>query len=354
MMNIIDRYIFSNVVLGSLLVLLVLALLDTFFVFLGELDTVGKGNYGYLQAFLYMIYTLPRRFYDYAPTAVLLGSLVALGGLAARSELVAIRAAGMSIMRFVWSVLKAGLFLAFVIFVLGEWVAPAAEQKAETLRTQALSKRLATNKGAGLWVRDGHRFVHASGVLAEKELLDVSVYEFDGLTLKQVIRAKSAKAAEDGGWIMNDLNYLTISESGITRKQVPSEVWKRLVADNLFDVLRVKPKSMSARNLYTYIDYLEENSLDSSQYRLAFWNRFMTPMSTLVMLLLALPFVFGSQRTGGAGGRVFIGIMLGVGYFLLSNLLNQMGLVYGLPPLLSAIAPLLAFGSVGVFMLRRV
>lgn len=353
MMNIIDRYVFNHVVLGSFMVVLILALLDTFFVFLGELDTVGKGNYGYLQAFLYIVYTLPRRFYDYAPTAVLLGSLVALGGLAARSELVAIRAAGMSVIRFVWSVLKAGLFLAFVIFMLGEWIAPAAEQEAETIRTQALSQRLATNDGAGLWVRDGKRFVHASGVLAEKELLDVSVYEFDGLTLKQVIRAKSAKAG-DAGWIMHDVRYLNIAGASITQSRVETETWDRLVAENLFEVLRVKPKSMSARNLFTYVDYLKQNNLDSSQYELAFWNRFMTPLSTLVMLLLALPFIFGSQRTGSGGQRIFIGIMLGIGYFLSSNLLNQMGLVYGMPPFLSAVAPLLVFGSLGMVMLKRV
>lgn len=352
-MNTIDRYIFVNVVLGSILVLAALSMLDTFFVFLGELETVGRGNYGYLQAMLYLIYTLPRRLYDYAPTSVLLGSLVALGGLAARSELIAMRAAGMSVGRFARSVLKAGLFLAVVVFVLGEWVAPASEHAAESMRTEALSKRLAVNKGAGVWVRDGSRFIHASGALSNRELLDVSVYEFEGLSLKRVIRATSAKA-EKGRWHMKGLHYLNLSPDTITQSKVSEEVWDRLVAENLFDVLQVSPNAMSARNLYNYYNYLRNNSLESSQYELAFWNRFMTPLSALVMLLLALPFVFGSQRTGGAGQRIFIGIMLGIGYFLLSNLFNQMGLVYGLSPFFSAVSPLLLFSAVGIWMLRRI
>lgn len=352
-MTTIDRYIFIHVVLGSLMVLAALAMLDTFFVFLSELDTVGRGNYGYLEVCLYLIYTLPRRFYDYAPTSVLLGSLVALGGMAARGELIAMRAAGMSIWRFTASVLKAGLFLAITVFIVGEWVAPASEQSAEAMRTEALSKRLAVNKGAGLWVRDGSRFIHASGALSERELLDVVVYEFAGLRLDQVIRAESARSTEQG-WEMKGVEYLKVSDKAITQSTVETEVWVRLVPENLFEVLRVKPKAMSARHLYDYYHYLRDNSLDSSQYELAFWNRFMTPLSALVMLLLALPFVFGSQRTGGAGQRIFIGIMLGIGYFLLSNLLNQMGLVYGLSPFVSAVAPLMVFASLGVWMLRRI
>lgn len=352
-MNTLDRYIFINVVLGSALVLMALAMLDSFFVFLGELEAVGKGDYGYLQAILYIIYTMPRRFYDYAPTSVLLGSLVALGGLAARSELIAMRAAGMSVGRFVRSVLKAGIFLAVLVFVVGEWLAPSSEQAAESLRTEALSMRLAVNKGAGLWVRDGERFIHASGALSDKELLDVSVYEFEGLSLKRVIRADSAKA-EAGRWRLSNVHYLNLSEQQVTSSSVETEIWERLVAENLFDVLRVKPKAMSARHLHEYYSYLQANSLDSRQYELAFWNRFMTPLSSLVMLLLALPFVFGSQRTGGAGQRIFIGIMLGIGYFLLSNLFNQMGLVYGLSPFASALAPLLVFSALGIWMLRRI
>ncbi len=354
LMGIIDRYLFAHIVLGSAVVVIILAALDTFFAFLGELDSVGKGNYDYIQLFLYLLYNLPTRIYNYAPTAVLLGGLVSLGGLASRGELVAIRAAGKSISGIVFSVLKAGLVLALLTFFLGEWVAPAGEQVAEKMRSRALSSETAVNIGGQLWVRDGDRFIHAKSVLDDRRLMGVTVYGFNQLELKEIVFAASAKQTQDGGWLLEGVSRLQLSEGGVERVEVASERWQTLVDATLFEVLNVKPREMSARSLNIYISYLQENELDSEKYELAYWNRFMTPFSTLVMLMLALPFVFGSQRSGGAGQQVFIGIMLGIGYFLVSKLLNQLGLVYGLPPFLSAIFPPLLFGLLGAVLLRRV
>ncbi len=353
-MGIIDRYLFSHVVTASIAVVLVLVSLDLFFEFLAELDTVGKGDYGYTQLFIYLLYNAPRRIYAYAPTAVLLGGLISLGAMASRGELVAIRAAGKSIVGIVISVLKAGLVLALLTFLLGEYVAPGSEQVAEKMRSRAISSQRVVSSGSELWVRDGGNFIHARGVLGDNRLVGVTVYRFDELRLREVVRASSAEVGESGEWLLSNVDRLVLSDEQIRRKTATTERWEHLVDTGLFEVLNTSPDEMSAQSLGDYIEYLNENELDSSAYELAYWNRFINPLSILVMLLLASPFVFSSQRTGGAGQQIFIGIMLGIGYFLASQLFNQMGLVYGLSPFFSAALPPFLFLLLGIYLLRRV
>lgn len=351
--RIIDRYLFWQLLAGVLLVLLTLTALDAFFSYINELDDVGRGEYGHLQALLFIFFSLPERMYQYAPTAILIGGLLSLGGLAARGELTALRAAGMSVTDIAIAVLKAGLVFVIAVFLLGEWLGPIAQQKGERLRAGSVSTNLAIQAGSSIWMKHAGRFVRSRGVAGDHHLLDVQVFEFDGSRLLSIVQATSARK-NDNGWKLQNVRRVTFEEDVPKLASKESEQWPVLVDDDMFSVLQVQPEQMSLKNLREYIDYLRSNGLESSQYQLAYWNRFVHPLSSLVMLLLALPFVFGSQRSGGAGQKLFLGILLGVAYFLLSRLLNQLGVVYGASPFLSAILPLLLFFSAAVVMLRRV
>ncbi len=353
LIRILDRYLFWQLLAGVLLVLMTLTALDAFFSYINELDSVGRGDYGHLEALLVIFFSLPERMYQYAPTSVLIGGLLSLGGLAAQGELIAMRAAGMSISGIAVATLKAGMVFVIAIFLLGEWLAPLAQAKGERLRTGSVSGNLAIQSDSGLWMKHAGRFVRTRGIANNRHLLDVEVFEFDGSHLRSVVHATSAQKTGDG-WLLHSVNRVEFGDNALKTTQEDAEHWKELVDDKMFAVLQLKPARMSALDLYEYVGYLQANHLESAQYRLAFWNRFTQPLSALVMLILALPFVFGSQRTGGAGQKLFIGTLLGVGYYLISRLLNQLGIVYGMPPFLSAMLPPLIFLSVAVVMLRRV
>ena len=117
--------------------------------------------------------------------------------------------------------------------------------------------------------------------------------------------------------------------------------------------LSVSPDNLSAGDLSEQVRYLRDNGLDSRRIELALWVKLTSPFATLVMLMLSLPFVFGSQRSGGAGQRIFVGILLGIVYVLLNRLLAQLALANGLPPSLSAILPLLLFLGIALVGIRR-
>ncbi len=352
MLSTIDRYIGRSILFTSLLVLTVLVALAGIFALIRELDDVGRGNYTVLRAIYYVFLTLPGKAYLLFSPAVLLGCLLGLGTLAANSELTVMRAAGISHARIIRSVLITGVGLMVIITLLGEYVVPKSEQVAERLRLTALEKRVSVRSTSGLWVKSGEHFVNITTVMPDFKLLDLTIYEFSGQKLNKSIAV--AQAIPLGTeWKLIDVRYTEFDGADTVVRQVEEEIWPNLVNANVLRSLSISPESLSARNLYKQVKYLKSNSLDSERMELAMWIKITGPFATIVMLMLSLPFVFGSQRSGGAGQKIFIGIMLGIGYVLINKLLTQLGLANGLSPAASAILPLLLFLTLAIAGIQK-
>lgn len=352
MIGILDRYLGGAVIRGAMLALLVLASLSAFFTLLAELGDL-RNDYDLAKAALYVLLTLPRRVYEMFPTAVLLGGLMSLGALAANSELMVMRAAGMSVTRITLAVLQGGLVLALFAAVLGEVVAPPGEKYAQAMRSAAQTGYITLQSDHGFWARDGKHFIQIQRVLPGAQLRDITIYELDDdLRVRNMVHAESGFYA-DGQWQLQNIRQSRIGDAGVTTTERASIAWQSLLEPSLLEVLAVKPEDLAASALARYVDYLEENNLSSERYRLAFWVKVVTPFSALVMLLIAIPFVFGSLRSAHAGTRLLVGVLLGMGFYLANQALNQMGLVYGLPPLFSALAPTVAFAVGGLYAVAR-
>ena len=352
MTTVLGRYVIAHVLNGTLLVLLLLVALDAVFAMIGELGDVGRGNYGLWEALVYVLLTLPRRIYEMVPTAALLGSLLWLGNLSANSELTAMRAAGVTLGRLVFWVLQGGLIVVLGMVALGELVAPGAEARGQNLKTFAFDERLTVSR-IGLWARDGNRIVHADAVLPGERLRDVRVIEMGpDRQVMSITRARLA-SPEAGAWVLSEVERSELSETGVRAERLEEERVERLLAPEYLGVLVVEPRQMAALDLLGYITYLRENQLDSAPYEVAFWQRLTMPASTWVMLLLAIPFLFGRQREGGTGRRLFIGVVLGVSFVLVMRVMTHMGMVYELSPWLAASAPLWLFLAIALLALRR-
>ncbi len=352
MTTVLGRYVILQVLTGTALALLLLATLDLVFAMIGELGDIGRGNYGLQEAMAYALLTFPRRIYELIPTAALLGSLLWLGNLAANGELTAMRAASVTLRRLVFWVLQGGLIVVLAMVALGELVAPGAEARGQTLKSFAFDERLTVSR-IGLWARDGNRIVHADAILPDDRLLGVRVVELNPEGGVASITKAGRAVPENGRWRLTDVHKSQFSRSGVVAETSPEVLVDRLLAPEYFGVLVVEPRQMAARDLASYIAYLRENHLDSGVYEVAFWQRMTLPASTWVMLLLALPFLFGRQREGGAGRRLFIGLILGVGFVIVMRGMTHMGLVYDLPPWFAASAPLWLFLLIALLALSR-
>lgn len=353
-MNLLDRYLAWAILQASLLVLFMLLAIDTAFAFLSELDDVGKGDYDLAHAVSYIALTVPRRCYVLFPTAVLLGSLVGLGALANNSELIVMRAAGVSKRRILLSTVMAGIVLSLLMLAFGEGIAPLSEQKAQRLRADKVAGRVSLQGEDGLWVRNANRYVNVKRLLPGMHLQDVTIYDFSKGQDMVATRARTGRF-QNGVWVLHDVHRSRISNSGVKLERLPRETWATLVDPTLLDVLLVKPDTLSIFDLHSYVLHLRGNELDARRYELAFWRKLAAPLTTLIMLLIALPFVFGNHRASGAGQRLLIGSLIGIVYFLSDRLFAHVGLIYAdASPFMSAFFPPLAFATVAFFLLRRV
>ncbi|HEX9625674.1 MAG TPA: LPS export ABC transporter permease LptG [Acidiferrobacterales bacterium] len=353
-MTLIDRHIGSSVLTSTVLVFVVLLALFVFIKFVDVLGDLGRASFGIYDAVRYVILTLPRQGYELFPMAALLGTLLGLSSLAADSELIAMRAAGISTGRIAAAVLKVGLIFVLVALAMGELVAPITEDLAERGRAAALEKSVRQQKDSGLWMRDGADYVHIGEVLPDFSILRVSIYRFDESDrLRTQIYAQRGVHA-DQQWRLEEVSQSWIEPDGVRTQRRDSVTWSSELAPDMLAVFAVKPESLSLLRLYRYIQHLEQNKQDTARYDLAFWNKLMLPLATGVMVILAIPFVFTQLRSAGVGSRLLVGIMLGLAFFVASRGLGNLGLILGIPPVIGAVLPTLVFLGAALFMLRRV
>ena len=177
-MNILDRYIWKNALGGILIAWLSLIMLDSFFSLINEMGDTGKGNgYTALQAILYIVYTLPQRFYEYFPTSILVGALLGLGRLSANSEFTAMRAAGISISKIALATLQLGIFLALIAFTLGEWVVPVTDRYASNFKATLTENKVSVTEDRAVWVKEKNKIIHIGKVLSRESLADITIYQ---------------------------------------------------------------------------------------------------------------------------------------------------------------------------------
>ena len=352
---VLDRYIAKSVVIGCLFASFVLLSIFSFVDFVAQLEDVGKGDYGTLQAAIYVFLGLFQRLYELSPSILLLGGILSLGAMAASSELIVMRASGISTLRITRSVLQIGLFIVILVAILGEYVVPATTLMAKAYRAEAMEEKLIVGGNNDIWVRDGNRYVNAKQILPDYELRKVRLYELnENRQLNSVLYAEKAQYL-NGQWVLNDIKRSELTATGVSTSFEEQIILQRLIILELFSVLELKSKDMSAIELLTYSDYLQENNLDNGKYLLEFWIKIFTPLTCLAMLLVAMPIVFSTTpRSGGVGQRIVLAVLIGVTYFVINRSINHLGLVLNVVPVLSASAPLLLVLMISTYYMRRV
>lgn len=352
-MKTLNRYIGVEIVKGSLVSIIVLLTLYNFVTFADELDDLGKGNYGLKQIFEYLALTSPRNFYELMPTAALIGSLFTLGAMGNFRELLAMRVAGVSLLQMITAVLKAGLIIAAITVLVGEIIAPDSERSAQLLKATALKKQIALETKYGLWLRDGNTFINVRILRQGENLGDISIYEFDNN--QHLSKASHADNADfiNQYWHLKNLKRTNFSTAKITTESADEEIWESFLDPEIVDIVVVKPENLSLLGLFKYIGFLRKNSQDSQPFELAFWGRLVNPLTTLVMLIVAVPFVFHLKQIMNTGQRIVIGVLIGLGFYLFDRMFGYLALIYGFNPAFASVFPALLILTMAVFAIRK-
>ena len=353
-MNTLDRYIGQSVITGVATVLTIFIVLYELFAFAGETHQIGRADYTVWSALQYSLLRIPQHIYELFPLSMLLGTMLGLGWLANHNELVIIRMAGVSLLRIVGSVMKTAIMLMLIAMVIGEGIAPPLQQYATDQRIKLLHSQINLNTDYGLWARDGDTYVNVNRVDNAGQLIGITLYQFsEDNFIKRQIHAR--KAIYDGKqWILKSVKETIHENNSFVVNNKKEMKWKTLLDLDTVKIVAVRPELLSIFKLDGYINYLKNNDLEYTKYELVYWTKLFGPLTILAMVLLSIPFVFGSIRHVSIGKQILLGFLVGIAFYIVSRLIGQMGLVYGVPPVLSALLPNLFVILIAVWSYRKI
>ncbi len=315
-----------------------------------------SADYGAVQMLWFLLQTTPRRLYDIFPFAALIGTLLGLGALASANELVAMRAAGFDRRQLTARVLLTVMLCLALVMSMAEWLIPDLEARARAERQQARTGQLHFGGAGQFWLRDGPHIVRlGEAIWIDQEQLvftDVLVYRLDESMRPETILTADRAWHTGAHWWLSEVRWRDVSDAGLGSQE--SVDLESGLTPGLFQAAVSRPRLLAMRDLYRMRAYLERSGLDTSPYDQAFWTRFFFPLNVLAMVLVALPFVFRSGRSGSQGAGLFIGVVLGLMFFVVSRLSAGMALVWPLPMWLSSLLPALLIIALSVLLMRRI
>jgi lipopolysaccharide export system permease protein len=353
-MNLLDRYIARTVLLYTLMVAGVLMTLASLFTFIGQQDDIGIGSYDVGNAFVFTFLSLPQQLFESLPIAALIGAILGLGTLARDSELTVMRAAGISVARIGVSSGLAGVLLMGVMWSLGEYIAPPADQYARQLKifSKFAEYNAAGNKSS--WVKDGTRFVNIQQQTADNMFGGVYIFDFrSNRSLERVGRADTAIFEGGRTWRFGNYAETRFAEQATEAERSASRDIEVDINRDFLGLAVIEPSALPVRGLFEYVRHLKANSLESRAYEIALWSRLARTVAIVLVCVLAVPFAFGPLRSSGAGARTVAGILVGVLFFLVNRTLESSGQVYGLNPLVAAWAPTVLLAAATVTAIWR-
>lgn len=349
-MNQLDRYIIRTVLALTGLVGLGLVTIYTLVVFISDIGEAGKGRYGVLEVLEYSLLLMPSNLYILLPIVALLGALLGIGALARSSELTAMRASGVSMLRIGGATLIAGVLLGAFGYVLGDWLGPAGENLATRLRDEARGESGTLDRS--LWLRDADNVLRIRRLIAEDHARDVTVYRTDASGgLAQVSTVDEARYV-DGRWLMTGVKRTELHGTETKVVTLDQIEISGSITPNVLKLFILEGDVLSVRGLYNLVAYMDENKLDATKYRIWLWRKLVEPVTVMVMMLFAVPFVVGTLRDAGAGQRLLAGVLVGVVFYVLNKVSVSIGDLYQWPAPLAAGLPTGLLGILALWRLR--
>ena len=363
--RILDEYVvreFLNTFFLVLAAFVMLMLVFTFFELVGDilrnhipLSTVGA----------YLINLTPSMLYQIAPLAVLIAVLVTFGVLNRNSELIAMKATGISLYRLVIPIVSIAAVLALSLFLFDEFYLPQANRKQEALRSVIKGRPPQTFlHPEQKWIFGQPRSGEPARIFYyqfydpdHNEFANLSLFEFDPSTFALSRRIFAARVYWDSGtgswnfqngW-QRDIDGANVTEYREFKQTTFAEIHEE---PSYFKKESLQSQEMNFRQLDRYISDLSQSGFDTMRLRVELWHKLAYPLIAIVMAVLAIPFALSMGRRGSLTG-IAVAIAVALAYWVVDGLFGAMGTVNYLPAALAAWSSDLLFGLVGGYLLLR-
>ena len=384
-LKVLSRYVKINALLAIIASVLGLWALQVLFAYLSELDALND-SYTMSEALKYILYRSPYFLEQFIPTGALLGAVVGLGLLANKSELVVMRAAGVSVYRIVGWVLQPALLFVLLALGINQFVLPYSNQLAHEIN-DADSSALVTSV-RGYWTMqpsvktadgnadkstlepDGSDILYIDYADVQGNIGTVKRWHLDkNGNLQTAIHAEGGRYSgrtpvSDASanpnekyryeWQLKNMTTLTINQGfDSTQAKSASDILSLPFAPESVYLLTREAEDLSLTQLYEHRQFMQQQNKRSLEHELAFWQKLLSPLSILSLVIVACSFVFGSLRTHSLGLRIVVALLFGLLFSYMQDLVGFISLATGFSPLLMVILPIIASAILGGYLLKR-
>ena len=380
-LKVLSRYVKLNALLAIIAAVIGLWALQLIFSYLSELDSLDD-NYTMGEALKYIFYRSPYFLEQFIPTGALLGAVIGLGLLANKSELVVMRAAGVSIYRIVGWVLQPALIFVLLALAINQFVLPSSNQLAKQINDEDSTSLVTSVRGYwtiqprfetsedGSATPDGSDVLYidyadVAGNIGEVKRwhldnsgnLQTAVHAEGGkYTGREPIDVNSEKPSEQYRyeWQLNDMVKLSINQGFESSQAVsPSDTLSLPFAPESVYLLTRKAEDLSLTQLYEHRTFMRQQGNRSLDHEVAFWQKLLSPLSILSLVIVACSFVFGSLRTHSLGLRIVVALLFGLLFSYIQDLVGFVSLATGFSPMLMVLLPIIGSALLGGYLIKR-
>ncbi|HSH28424.1 MAG TPA: LPS export ABC transporter permease LptG [Thiohalobacter sp.] len=340
-MRTLRRYLTGHMVAGWALFAAVMGVLLLLVRLIEELERVSD-RYTTGKVVLHVLLTLPQQLLTLTPVIVLVGTLTAFARLEQLNEMTVLRSAGVNKARLLRLLAMPLLALSLLLWGAMEWVTAPLHQWGEEIRSEARGNNT-LEPGQSLWSRSGLTYYRLGRLGLNRSPGDIDIFEFGpDHRLLRAIHAERAEVIEGRRWRLEDTLVRSWATGTLQMQRVPELSHDQLWSRDELQRLLLSMDSMPPSVLYAYQDYLQRSGQSGHAHALALWSRLMLPPAAVGMALLALGLGVkpGSQR-GGMGRQLAAGVLIGVLFYLGSQILVALGQIYHLSPLATAVVPVI-------------
>lgn len=350
--RIVAKHVTKTTLLAMLGATAVLASLQILFTYLGELSDLKQG-YTAWNALQYVLWGAPRYLYEILPIAALIGAVLGLGSMASNSELIVMRAAGISLWRIVGWVMRSAMLLVVLSFLLTQFVIPYTNEQAKSVKSHRSVAALGEVKG--YWTREGQRFIYIDYANSQGTLKQVQVVDFDeNYRMKSLLNSEEGQFLKEGQWNLKQsaqVNLLANGQAQVVNKN--QQDLALVLQPKYVHMVTINPEDLAPTQLLSFMQYMHEYSQVPKTYLLAFWKNIGSPFALLALVLIACSFIFGPLRQQSMGFRLVIALFVGLGFYYIQDFLGYASLVYAPSPAWFVFLPIVLMFGIGSYLLYR-
>lgn len=350
--RIVAKHVTKTTALAMLGATAILSALQVLFTYMSELGEL-KAGYGAWDAFLHVLWGAPQYLYEILPISALIGSVIGLGTLASNSELIVMRAAGISLWRIVGWVMRSALLLVALSFVLSEYVIPYTNEQSKMAKSHRTTAELGEVKG--YWSREGQRYIYIDYANSQGQLKDVQIVDFDPqYRINSIVNAEAGQFVNNGQWTLSKTNQIDIAPEGTSSLIHADQQGIGLALQPRYvHMVTLDPEDLAPSELVSFMSYMNEYSQIPKTYLLAFWKKVGSPFALLALVLIACSFIFGPLRQQSMGFRLVIALFVGLTFYYLQDFLGYASLVYSPSPAWFVFLPIVVMFVGGSYLLYR-